>query len=89
MRLLRTFSFSRLCASAQLFFFFLLLRVLFLFYFLLLLSLTFSSTFPYICPIISFPLFYKLRWEAGYHLSADSFLVQNPSKENRFNIKYN
>ena len=35
------------------------------FFLLLSLSLTFCSTFPFICPIISSPLFYKLRWEAG------------------------
>lgn len=29
------------------------------------LSLTFCSTFPFICPIISCLLFYKLRWGAG------------------------
>ena len=29
------------------------------------LPLIFCSTFPFICPIISSPLFYKLRWEAG------------------------
>ena len=55
MRPLRTCSFSRPCASAQLFFFFL----------LCVLPLHFCSTFPFICPIISSPLFYKLRWEAG------------------------
>ena len=49
---------------------------------------TFCSTFPFICPIRSSPLFCKLRWEAGNHLSADSFLVHNPSQENRI-IKYN
>jgi hypothetical protein len=55
-------------------------------------SFTFCSTFSFICPIISCPLFYKLRWEAGFtgnHLSADSFLVHNHSQENGINIKYN
>jgi hypothetical protein len=44
-----------------LFFFFLLLCDLSLFHSLLLLSLTFCSTFPFICPIISSAVFYKLR----------------------------
>jgi hypothetical protein len=65
MRPLRTCCFSRPCASAQLFFFLFLLCVFSLLYFLLLLSPTFCSTFPFICPIIRSPLFYKLRWEAG------------------------
>ena len=65
MRHLQTCSFSRPCASAPLFSFFLLLCVLSLFHFLLLLSPPLCSTFPFTCPIISSPLFYKLRWEAG------------------------
>jgi hypothetical protein len=31
--------------------------------FSLFLLLTFHPTYPFICPIISSPLFYKLRWE--------------------------
>ena len=63
MRPLGVCSFSRPCASALLFFF-LLLYVLSLFHYLLL-PPAFHSTFPFICPIISSSLFYKLRWEVG------------------------
>jgi hypothetical protein len=61
MRLFRTYSFSRLCASALRFFFFL-LCVLSLFYFLLL-SPNFPLHIPFICSVISSHLFYKLSWE--------------------------
>jgi hypothetical protein len=64
MRPLRTCCFSRPCASTQLFFF-LLLCFLSLFHFLLLLSPHLLLYLPFICPIISSPLFYKLSWEAG------------------------
>ena len=61
MRPLRTCGFSRPCASAPLFFFHL-LCVLSLFHFLLLLPHHLLLHLPFICPIISSPLFYKLRW---------------------------
>jgi hypothetical protein len=65
MRPLRTWGFSMPSASAPLFFYFLLLCVLSLFHFLLLLPHHLLLHLPFICPIISSPLFYKLRWEAG------------------------
>ena len=74
MRLLRTCSLSRPCASAQLFFFFLFLLWV-LFHFPLLLSTSFYSTFPFICPIISSPLFYKVRWEQVYRKSPECWLI--------------
>jgi hypothetical protein len=74
-------------ASASLFFFF--------FFFLLLLFILSLSPnlllhLPFICPIVSSPLFYKLREEAGLHeITWLLILVHNPSQENRINIKYN
>jgi hypothetical protein len=59
MKPLRTCCFSRPFASAQCFFF-LLLCIISHFHFLLV-----SPNLSFICPIISFPLFYKLRWEEG------------------------
>ena len=65
MRPLRTCHFSRLCASALLFFFFFLLLPW-------VASLKspsphhpFPLHLPFICPIISSPLIYKLRWGAA------------------------
>jgi hypothetical protein len=64
MRSIGTCGFSRPCASALLFFS-LLFWVFSLFQFLLLSPYLLLLHLPFICPIISSFLFYKLKWEAG------------------------
>lgn len=54
-------------------------------------SFTFCSTFPFFSPIISSPLFYKLRFigsrVTGNHLSVDPVLIHGHSQEDRVNSK--